>query len=293
MIVTVCADKGSPGASWTATALTMVWPGERVLLEADPSGGDAALRLRTPEGRLLPKQPTLRGLSVDARAAGSLPSFDAYTHQTSLGVPVIPASDMSTHDFGLIARQWPAVAAAAHGWRGTVIADLGRLQEATASGPVAAASTVVLLIARTTAESLYHLRERASALTARLGQGINGQSPLAVAIICPAREHKTALTNLRALLDADVATANVPVAGWIAEDPKGLELMKAGEFNKKLFASELLRSAGDVVQTLVSWWPQLLVHERPSTANNSAAQPIEAGAGSPTGPSMNTTGGWS
>ena len=41
MIVTVCADKGSPGVSWTATVLGMVWPGERVLLEADPSGGDA------------------------------------------------------------------------------------------------------------------------------------------------------------------------------------------------------------------------------------------------------------
>lgn len=39
MIVTVCADKGSPGVSTTAAALGMVWPGERVVLEADPSGG--------------------------------------------------------------------------------------------------------------------------------------------------------------------------------------------------------------------------------------------------------------
>jgi hypothetical protein len=301
VIVTVCADKGSPGVSWTAAALTMVWPGERVLLEADPSGGDAALRLRTPEGWLLPKQPTLRGLSVDARA-GSLPSFDPYTHQTSLGVPVIPATDMSTEDFGLIARQWPAVAAAAHGWRGTVIADLGRLQEETASGPIAAASTVVLLVGCATVEGMYHLRERASALTARLGQGVNGQSPLAVAVNCPPREHKSALSAMRAQLDAEVSTANVSIAGWIAEDPKGLDLMRSGKFTKKLFASDLLRSASDVVQTLVSWWPQLLVQEQPApsattspveTLGPAVPPPIGTGAGSPAGPSMNTTGGWS
>jgi hypothetical protein len=83
VIVTVCADKGSPGVSWTATVLGMVWPGERVLLEADPSGGDAVLRLRTPEGQLLARQPALRGLAVDARS-GNLPtSLLSYAHQTS------------------------------------------------------------------------------------------------------------------------------------------------------------------------------------------------------------------
>jgi hypothetical protein len=164
----VCADKGSPGVSWTATVLGMVWPGERVQLEADPSGGDAVLRLRTPEGQLLARQPALRGLAVDARS-GNLPtSLLSYAHSTSLGVPVIPATDMRTEDFALIARQWPAVASAADRWPGTVIADLGRLQEDSSAGPVAAVSTIVLLIARATPEGLYHLRERASTLANRL-----------------------------------------------------------------------------------------------------------------------------
>jgi hypothetical protein len=67
---------------------------------------------------------------------------------------------MRTEDFALIARQWPAVASAADRWPGTVIADLGRLQEDSSAGPVAAVSTIVLLIARATPEGLYHLRER-------------------------------------------------------------------------------------------------------------------------------------
>ena len=256
MIVTVCADKGSPGVSWSATALTMVWPGERVLLEADPSGGDAALRLRTPEGQLLSRQPTLRGLSVDARS-GALPSFAPYTHQTSLDVPVIPATDMRTEDFGLIARQWPAVAAAANSWQGTVIADLGRLQEETASGAVAAASTAVLLIGRATPEGLYHLRERAKALTSRLGQGIHGRSPLAVAVICTAREHKARIADLRTHLTADPATSEIPVAGWIADDPRAITLMREGQVTKKLTTSDLIRSTSSIVEALLSWWPQL------------------------------------
>ena len=276
MIVTVCADKGSPGVSWTAAALTMVWPGERVLLEADPSGGDAALRLRTPEGQLLPRQPTLRGLSVDARS-GALPSFDAYTHQTSLGVPVIPATDMRTEDFALIARQWPAVAAAANSWRGTVIADIGRLQEETASGPVAAASTVVLLIGRSTPEGLFHLRERAKALAARLGQGMHGRSPLAVAVVCPPREHKARLEDLRAHLTADPATSDIPVAGWIADDPRTIALMREAQVTKKLTTSHLIRSASGIVEALLSWWPQLRGAEVQPAAAVSPAVPAPPG----------------
>ncbi|MHA3700754.1 hypothetical protein ACXR2U_01100 [Jatrophihabitans sp. YIM 134969] len=301
MIVSVCADKGSPGVSWTSTALTMVWPGDRVLLEADCSGGDAALRLRTPERQLLARQPTLRGLSVDARS-GELSSLAAYTHQTSLGVPVIPATDMRTEDFALIARQWPAVASAAHAWPGTVIADLGRLQEDTASGPVAAASTVVLLIGRADSESLYHLRERARTLTARLGQGMHRQSPLAVAVVCPTREHKARVADIRAHLASDAATSLVPVAGWIADDPGTIALLRQGVVTKKVAGSDLLRSVSSVVEALLSWWPQLcgvqleprspeavLPHPSIDASNVRHAPSVPPPPGTP---SM-TTGGWS
>ena len=43
MIVSICADKGSPGVTTAATALAMAWSGELVVLEADTSGGDLAL----------------------------------------------------------------------------------------------------------------------------------------------------------------------------------------------------------------------------------------------------------
>jgi hypothetical protein len=287
VIVSVCADKGSPGVSWTATVLGMVWPGERVLLEADPSGGDAALRLRTPAGQLLPLRSGLRGLAVDARS-GNLPaSLLDYAHQTGLGVPVIPATDMRTEDFTLIARQWPAVAAAVDRWPGTVIADLGRLQEDSSAGPVAAASRIVLLIARSTPEGLYHLRERASALVARLGQGTHGRSPLTVAIICPARQHSTRLRDVQELLAAEASTSTIPVAGWIAEDERSVQALRDGQLTKKLLGGDLIASARELAQTLLAWWPPTDPATAQAPPSQARVEPATRGA-----PRMNV-GGWS
>ena len=278
MIVTVCADKGSPGVSWTATALGMMWPGERVLLEADPSGGDAALRMRTPEGHLLAPHPALRALAVDARS-GSLPMpLLNYAHHTSLGIPVIPATDMRTDDFAPIARQWPAIASAADHWPGTVIADLGRLQEDSSAGPVAAASTIVLLIARATAEGLYHLRERASALAARLGQGPHGRSPLTIAVICPARDHSARLRDVKVQLAAEATTSNIPVAGWIAEDEHSVQALRAGQLTKKVARGDLLSSARELVQTLTAWWPPV---EAPPVQQSHGTPPVPRAPSAP------------
>ena len=285
MIVTVCADKGSPGVSWTATALGMMWPGDRVLLEADPSGGDAALRMRTSEGHLLPPHPTLRSLAVDARS-GNLPtSLLAYAHPTSLGVPVIPATDMRTEDFAPIARQWPAIASAADQWPGTVIADLGRLQEDSSAGPVAAASTIVLLITRATPEGLYHLRERASVLAARLGQGMHGRSPLTIALICPARDHSARLRDVQVQLAAEATTSTIPVAGWIAKDERSVQALRAGQLTKKVVGGDLLASARELIHTLTSWWPPIQAPP-PRQAHGT---PIVAGL---VGAPARNVGGW-
>ena len=284
MIVTVCADKGSPGVSWTATVLSMLWPGDRLLLEADPSGGDAALRLRTPQGQLLARQPSLRSLAVDARS-GNLPHpLLSYAHETNLGLPVIPATDMRTEDFALISRQWPAIAAAADHWAGTVIADLGRLQEDSSTGPVAALSGLVLLIARSTPESLYHLRERADALAARLGQGAHGRSPLVVAVMCPAQERAGRLRDVRMHFAAEATTSVIPIVGWIAEDERSVHALRAGQLTK-LHRGDLFTSVRELIQTLQGW------HPAADYAENAPAQGIQAAPANWAAPQMNV-GGW-
>jgi hypothetical protein len=152
---------------------------------------------------------------------------------------------------------------------------------------VAAASRIVLLIARATPEGLYHLRERASALAARLGQGAHGRSPLTVAIICPTREHTARLRDVRAHLAAEASTSTVPVAGWIAEDERGVQALRDGHVSKKVINGDLLTSAHELTQTLLAWWPPADDAPPPGRPPQAPVAPGTSGA-----PQMNV-GGWS
>ena len=73
MIVSVCSDKGSPGVSTLATVLGLVWPGPRVVVEADTAGSDLSFRLRPTAadsgvlgGHLAP-DPSIASLATAAR----------------------------------------------------------------------------------------------------------------------------------------------------------------------------------------------------------------------------------
>ena len=264
MILTVCADTGSPGATTVATVLSVVGPAEPVLLlEGDPSGGDLAFRLRDPAGGLLAREPTVLSAAADAREGLPAGSLATYAQRTSLGVRVLLGAG-SAESYAPMARLWPHVAAEAARWPGTVVADVGRLQPGNAAGPIAGASTGVLLVTRADApEQLYHARDRAADLAARLGQGPHphggpGRSPLAVVVVCPSRVADRAVGEVRALLAADAATSTIPVAGYLAHDPGGVAALGEGALSRRLWGSDLIRSARGLVETLLQWWPDLL-----------------------------------
>jgi len=217
VILTICSDKGSPGVTTAAVALSVMWSSERVLLEADPSGGDLSLRLRTPRGENLPLDRSVTSVAADAREGLPPGALARYAQQTSLGFPVL-LGPMSAEGFEPMARLWPQVAAAAQAWPGTVIADLGRLQLRHASSPVAAASTTVLLLTRAgTGEDLFHVRQRAHELAGRLGQGPHGRSPLVVAVVAPSRTARARVAQVQQALAAQATTSTVPVAGFACD----------------------------------------------------------------------------
>lgn len=258
MILTICSDKGSPGVSTAAVALSVMWPGERVLLEADPSGGDLSLRLRTPQGENLPLDRAVTSVAADAREGLPAGALARYAQQTSLGFPVL-LGPMSAEGFEPITRLWPQVASAAHAWPGTVIADLGRLQLRHASSPVAAASTTVLLLTRAaTSEDLFHVRQRAHELAGRLGQGPHGRSPLVVAVVGGSRAAPGRVAQVQQALAAQATTSTVPVAGFIAQDEKATAMLRDGLVTKRLLGSDLLKSAKELVQTLTHWFPEVV-----------------------------------
>ncbi len=254
MIVAVCADKGSPGVTTLAMVLGMVWPGERLVLEADPSGGDLAFRARHVEGGgLLAAEPTVLSLAADARTGLPDGTLAQYAQPTTVGVPVIhgpPGAAAFVPMRGL----WPVVASEAARWSGTVIADLGRLQPGNAALPLAKAATAVLVLAQVSVESLYHLRERVQDLSAIIGDPSRERHPVAV-VVAARRGDDRALTQVRRMLDA--VGSPIPVAGVLATDPAAAEALRTGEIRRGLDRSDLIRSAAELAGTLLTWWPQL------------------------------------
>ena len=179
-----------------------------------------------------------------------------------------------------MARLWPQVAAAAHAWPGTVIADLGRLQLRHASSPVAAASTTVLLLTRAgTGEDLFHVRQRAHELAGRLGQGPHGRSPLVVAVVAPSRTARARVAQVQQALAAQATTSTVPVAGFIAHDEKSAEALRDGVVTKRLLGSDLLKSAKELAQTLTGWFPEVAGFPIPPIAPATEAGRHQPGGG--------------
>ena len=149
MIVAVCADKGAPGVTTLAVALGLVWPGRRLVMEADPSGGSLTFRhprCRDPAG-CSALEPSVASLGAACRLGLSPAAVARYVQPTTLGVDVIPGL-LTPERYEPIRGLWPQIGAKLAGWPGTVIADLGRMQPGNAAMPVAQAATAVLLLGR-------------------------------------------------------------------------------------------------------------------------------------------------
>lgn len=257
MIVSVCADKGAPGVTTLTTVLGLVWPTERIVLEADVSGADLPFRLQDQAGALLDPRPlaSVLALATDVRGPQLQHDLRRYTQPTALGVPVVPGA-LSAEAFYGMAGLWPQVASALTGWPGTVLADLGRLQPGDPATPVATMSTAVLLLARADVEGLYHLRERVSELAATVGRPTLDRSPLGVVLRARAgNEGKTAVQAVRQMLESIGSPA--PVLGVFAEDGAAVEALRGRQLTRKLLNSDLLRSTRTLAEAVIIQWPQL------------------------------------
>jgi hypothetical protein len=232
----------------------MVWPGQRLVLEADPSGGDLAFRARQPGGGLLAAEPSVLTLAADSRTGLPDGGFARYAQPTTWGVPVIQGAPGAA-GFAPLRNLWPAVAAEAGRWPGTVVADLGRLQPGHAALPVAQACTAVLVLARVSVEGLFHLRERIGDLAHAVGDPSRSRNPVAVVVLTRRREAGAAVRHVSRMLEA--VGSPIPVAGVLAEDAAAARELAAGEMTRRLTGGDLLRSAGELVGTVCRWWPEL------------------------------------
>jgi len=253
VIVAICADKGSPGVTTLTLALGLVWPGERLVLEADPAGADLAFRLRRRDrGAGLDPDPSVLSLAVDARAGLAPESLPSYAQPTTLGVAVIPGAP-TAEDHQPMRDLWQRVAAEAAAWRGVVLTDLGRLQPGHPARSLAQAATVMLLLTRPALEGLYRMRHRVIELAQLLGSQ-EERLPIAVAVLAPPTQRRAAVDHVTRVVRA--AGSSAMVAGCFAADPLGERALYGAE-QRQLTRSPLVASASALAEALTDRWPEL------------------------------------
>lgn len=262
MIVSVCADKGSPGVSTVAVALAVVWPGARVIVECDPSGSDAPFRLRAADGDWLSPEPWLGSLATASR----LGSSDAreFAQPTVLGVPVVHGG-LSAEHFANLRSLWPQVATSLVATPGTVIADLGRMHAGHAAIPVLRAAAMAVVLGHADTAGLAHLRDQVSAVSQTVGLGAGGLPTVMVLVVSPQRSTR----KRRAEVETMLASAGLPcpVVGVLPNDPAGAAALWSGPLTRHLAGAALIRAVRAAVSEILRLRPDLAAQLTTSAAH--------------------------
>jgi len=246
MLVAVCSDKGSPGATTTALTVASAWSSAAVLVEADPYGGDLAIRLRTKSGAALPEVPTVLTLATAARTSGSPALVTRYAQRVNDQLVVVPGHLVAEQLSGI--PDWAPFAASLAASTVPVIADLGRIHAASPLLEVAARADVVLVVGRADAGSVIRLRERLNRLVPVLAAHRGSPPPMFPVLVTPDRHGAADVADLGRILAETAAGPMIVGAGYVALDAPAVARLEDGDSpTGRLARTVLMRSARALV----------------------------------------------
>lgn len=249
MLLAVCSDKGSPGATTTALALASVWSSPAVLVEADPYGGDLAIRLRTEAGAALPEAPTVLTVATAARTSGSPALVARYAQHVNDQLSVVPGHLVAEQLSGV--ADWEPFAAALAASSTPVVADLGRLDAISPVLPVAAHADIVLVVGRADPGSVIRMRERLNRLVPTLAAHRGVPPRVFTVLVSPNRHGPADVGDLRKILAETAAGPLIVGTGYVALDPGAVGRLEAGEDPAgRLARTPLLRTARTVATAI-------------------------------------------
>ena len=221
-LISVMSAKGAPGATTASMLLANLWPAPSILVDADPLGGDVALKLPGEHGPLDPNQ-GLMSLLPSARR-GLEPHTVVAHAQTALGGQQVLAGLPGPEQAVAAAPLWPSLAEAFARVPGVdVFADLGQVNARSTHLAMLESSAALLCIYRPTAWSAVHTRRRLESLEDQLRD-----RQVRVGIACVATPAEA----------NDVAAAAAGITGglsWltdygvIARDPSTVVIYEGGE----------------------------------------------------------------
>lgn len=241
MLVTLFSAKGSPGVTATALMAAFAWPRPCTLVEADPSGGDIALRCRSESGETLAQSPNVLGLATAARG-GRTTDLSSWTQRLANGTSVIPGVSTASQATGM-APLWRGVAEAARSHSHDVIADVGRIETTNHDRPMLMGADLAVPVLGASMESLVHTRELLRELTFR------SQARIAPVLVGPIRSATADASDVdevfaAAGLDSE-PTLHVPL------DYTGLRAIERGaRTDGRARVSALLRAARPLAERL-------------------------------------------
>src|SRR6266705_1472784 len=160
-LVALASLKASPGVTITALALATAWPARRrLLLEADPGGGDLGPWLG------LPPAPGLVGLAAAARHDHGRGVIWHHAQEIAGGVHVVVAPVGAEQASACLATlAGTAILDPFTREPGVAIADCGRLDPGSPALGLAAQAAVTLLVVRPRVSELSHLAPRIAGLS--------------------------------------------------------------------------------------------------------------------------------
>ena len=251
-LIAVAADKGAPGVTTTALALAAVWPRPVLLAECDPAGGDLVYRFPAAGGERLDPRRGLLSLAVAARRGLQPHQGWEHTQKLNGGLDILTGVTSAEQGAGLNLLWGPVGRVLAGNSQADVIADCGRLGTDGPHYDLLAEAALVVLVTRASLGEVVRLRERVTAVAAALRKRGRSGAGAEVVVIADHKNLRNAIAEIGQALEP--ASARARIAGGLAEDPRGADLLR-GEWGGKLDKSLLIRTARDIAERLVGRLP--------------------------------------
>jgi hypothetical protein len=285
MLFAICADRGAPGSTTAALALASARGLPAIVVEADPYGGDLAIRLRPDGKHPLAATPTV--LSVAAGRSTERPRVPPSTpmrpldlwrsgaHELSERVRVVPGF-MSAEQAAAVS--WPALASVLGLQTVPVFVDVGRIHTGSPSMPILTVADAVIAVCRGDMGSVHHLVERLEALAPAVAER-TGRTPMFLPMVVAPNQHGSQLAqSVSQLLGASAVGPAVRYVSWLAWDPSACALLENGgdPWQKPLRKSPLMTSARTALRQV--GLATGLEHSEPARANKRRGRAPERAA---------------
>ncbi len=247
-VLAFLSAKGAPGTTTTALLTAALWPAPVLLVDADPEGGDIALRLRREDGAPVDRSRGLLSLLPLARREMQPATLPEHAQVLRGGTEVI-AGLSGPEQAGAAGHLWSNLADAfARTADRDILLDCGRVSPRSVHLPLLQRADLLVCVGRPTVSSIVHTRERLAALEPSL-VSVEGHRPRVGLVLVADKPGGRDARGAAEVLARDLP--GVEAFGVLALDPQGASVFDGYEIARPE-RTMLVRSGRQVVADLLA-----------------------------------------